>query len=105
MVIDERYSLSQLTHPTTYDNDKQQAPTIGLAPGEGAGAPSSYTKYVTKQFAKMEVREGLSGVYVCIRVKGVPVDADAPSSQCPFTRPPPTQTPKTLHGTARDRRC
>jgi hypothetical protein len=43
-----------------------QAPTIGLPPGEGAGAPSSYTKYVTKQFAKMEVREGRSGGGICM---------------------------------------
>ena len=54
--MDERFTIAppfirfNLDIPT-------QAPTIGLPAGEGAGAPSSYTKYVTKQFAKMEVRE------------------------------------------------
>lgn len=57
----------QSTKPT-----KKQAPTVELAPGEQGGSnaprvPPTYTKYVTKQFAKMEVRWRLH-MYVCVCV-------------------------------------
>ena len=51
-----RCPRSYVNMSSTPSHKKTQAPTIGLPSGEGGVPPSSYTKYVTKQFAKMEVR-------------------------------------------------